>query len=97
LNREKRDANRRNVGSGIIETRDSMLVSNAHPVFAADLAFTGIKRVGHNAVIGESLFVLLERFHFDKANSAIAQSMVLSITMCFLNDYLVLKYFIRHG
>src|SRR5205807_6256674 len=83
--------NRRNIRRRIIEARDSMLVGNAHPVFATDLAFTGIKKVGHNREIVESLLVLLERFHFDKTNAAITQRMVVSITMCFLNDHLVFK------
>ena len=83
--------NRRNIRRRIIEARDPMLVGNAHPVFAADLAFTGIKKVGHNGVIVESLFVLFKCFHLDKANATISQRMVVSITMRFLNDYFVLK------
>ena len=78
--------NRRNVGSRVIETWDAMLVGHTHPVFAADLALTSIKKVGHHCAIGKSLLVLRKGFDFNKTDAAIADGMVVSIAMSLLND-----------
>ena len=68
-----------------------MLVGDTHPVFAADLALTSIKKVSHHGAIGESQLVLRKGFHFHKANSAIADGMVVAIAMSLLNDDFVFQ------
>src|SRR5205807_5062712 len=78
-------------GCGVVETRHSMLVSHSHPILSADCSRTRVEKVRHHRTRGECLFVLLESFHLDKANSTIAEGVVISITMRFLNDYFILE------
>ena len=68
-----------------------MLVGHTYPVFAADLALTSIKKVGHHCAIGKSLLVLRKGFDFNKTDAAIADGMVVSIAMSLLNDDFVFE------
>ena len=72
-----------------------MLVSNSHPILAADFASTCIEKVCHHGALVKSLCVLLQSFHFDKKNSAVAQGVVVSVTMSFLHDHFVLEFGLR--
>src|SRR3989442_953253 len=66
-----------------------MLVRHAHPVLPVDFPWTRVKKVGHHGTFCERLFVLLKSLYFHKANSAIAEGMVIAVTMRFLNDHFI--------
>src|SRR5581483_10852737 len=80
-----------NIRRCIIETRHRVLVSHTYPIFPADLTFTGIKKVGHDGLVRESLPILVESFNFHKANSRISDGMIVSIAMRLLDDDRVFK------
>src|SRR5262249_50255270 len=83
--------NRGNIRSSVIETRNIVLVGDANPVFAGDFAFGGVKEGGHDGFIVERFFVLVESFDFNKLDAAVAQSVVIVVTVSFLDDYFVFE------
>jgi hypothetical protein len=68
-----------------------MVVGHSKPVFPADLPGTRVEKMGHHRTLSERLFVLLKGLHLHKENAAIAEGMVIAVTMRFLNDDLILK------
>ncbi len=75
-----------NIGSRVVETGHAVLVRHPHPVFAVDVLLSGVEEVCHHRAVIEGLLVLLERFHFHKAHSAIADGVVIVIAMRLLHD-----------
>ena len=62
-----------------------------HPILPADLAFASVEEMRHYCAIGKSLLVLLQRFNFDEASSAVPDGVIISIAMRPLNDDLVFQ------
>ena len=83
--------NRGNVGGRVVETWNAVFVGHPHPVFAADVLFSGIEEVRHHRALIEGLLVLLERFHFHEAHSAIADGVVIVIAMRLLHNDFILQ------
>ena len=83
---------RGNIGSGIVEAGDAVLVSDANPVFAGDFAtFRGVEEMGHYGFVVEGFFVFVHGFNFDIANAAIAESVVVIVAVGFLDDDFVFE------
>src|SRR6201998_4153734 len=79
--------NWRNIGGGIVEAGNVVLVSDADPIFTGDFAvFGGIEELGHDGLVGKGLFVLLHSFDFDELSAAIADGVVVVVAMGFLDN-----------
>jgi len=83
--------NRRDIGGSVVETRHPVLVGHPYPILPADLPGPCVKEVRHRGMFVERSFVLLQGFHLDKTNSAIAEGMVISVAMRLLNNHFALK------
>jgi hypothetical protein len=56
--------NGRDIGSSIVEARNSMLVSYTHPILPADVSSLGrIEELRHNGAICKGSLIFLKRFH----------------------------------
>ena len=83
--------NGRNIGGGVIEARDVVLVRDANPIFARDLAaFGSVEEVAHYGFVVEGFLVIVEGFDFHEARAAVAERMVVIVAMRFLDNDFVL-------
>lgn len=64
-----------------------MLMSDAHPVLAADLApFRRVEEVSHDGVVVKGSLVIVQSLDLDKADAAIPDSVFVIVTMSLLDE-----------
>src|ERR1700693_5782291 len=64
-----------------------MLLRHTNPILATDVAaFGGVVEVPHRRLVAKGCLILALRLHFDKADTAAKDGLIVSVTVALLDD-----------